>query len=181
TTNYRHTISANGNTIALLTRNSSGDTLRYMLEDQQGSVSSITSSTGTNIVSENFDAFGNRRDATDWSGPPSTTDRNTMDGITRQGYTYQTVLGSMGLNHMNGRVQDAITGRFISADPYITEPTNTQNYNRYSYVYNNPMSNVDPSGFNTNTYDAGGGCTATVDYTIFISGSMRLNGPYGSG
>jgi RHS repeat-associated protein len=72
-----------------------------------------------------------------------------MDAISRQGYTYQTVLGSIGLNHMNGRVQDAMTGRFISADPYITEPTNTQNYNRYSYVYNNPLTNIDPSGFDS--------------------------------
>jgi uncharacterized protein RhaS with RHS repeats len=42
---------------------------------------------------------------------------------------------------------DAITGRFLSADPYISEPGNTQNFNRYGYVYNNPLSYVDPSGF----------------------------------
>jgi RHS repeat-associated protein len=54
---------------------------------------------------------------------------------------------SMGLNHMNGRVQDAITGRFLSADPYIAEPGFTQAWNRYSYVNNNPMSFTDPSGF----------------------------------
>jgi hypothetical protein len=73
---------------------------------------------------------------------------------------------------MNGRVQDAITGRFLSPDPYITEPGNTQNFNRYGYVYNNPMSLVDPSGFaaqscntytvvvqpaSVNTYDDGNG------------------------
>jgi hypothetical protein len=69
----------------------------------------------------------------------------------------------MGLNHMNGRVQDAITGRFLSADPYIPEPGNTQGYNRYSYVMNNPMSWVDPSGFD-GSY---GGCT-------FISMSGKL-------
>ena len=53
----------------------------------------------------------------------------------------------MGLNHMNGRVQDAISGRFISPDPFVTEAGNTQNWNRYAYVYNNPLSYVDPSGF----------------------------------
>ena len=47
----------------------------------------------------------------------------------------------------SGRVQDSVTGRFLSADPYITEPGNTQNFNRYGYVYNNPLSYVDPSGF----------------------------------
>jgi hypothetical protein len=35
----------------------------------------------------------------------------------------------------------------LSADPFITEPGNTQNYNRYSYVNNNPLSFTDPSGF----------------------------------
>ncbi len=53
----------------------------------------------------------------------------------------------MGLNHMNGRVQDAISGRFISPDPFVTEPGNTQNWNRYAYVYNNPLTYIDPSGF----------------------------------
>lgn len=49
-------------------------------------------------------------------------------------------------DHMNGRVQDAITGRFLSADPLI-KVGSTQGLNRYSYVMNNPMSWVDPSGF----------------------------------
>jgi RHS repeat-associated protein len=79
-----------------------------------------------------------------------------MDGVTREGYTFQTVLGSMGLNHMNGRVQDAITGRFLSADPYVQNPS-TQSYNRYSYVNNNPLSYTDPTGFATQARDGAGG------------------------
>jgi RHS repeat-associated protein len=70
-----------------------------------------------------------------------------MDSASREGYTFQTVLGSMGLNHMNGRVQDAVTGRFLSADPQGTNPINTQSYNRYSYVNNNPLTLTDPTGF----------------------------------
>ncbi len=57
------------------------------------------------------------------------------------------MLGAMGLIHMNGRVQDAITGRFLSADPNIPNPGYTQSYNRYAYVNNNPLSFIDPSGF----------------------------------
>jgi RHS repeat-associated protein len=60
------------------------------------------------------------------------------------------VLGiNMGLNHMNGRVEDSIIGRFLSPDPTITDKGNPQNYNRYSYVLNNPLTYVDPSGFAT--------------------------------
>ena len=49
--------------------------------------------------------------------------------------------------HMNGRVQDAVTGRFLSADPYVPDPSNAQDYNRYSYVNSNPLTYMDPSGF----------------------------------
>ncbi|CAC9424010.1 hypothetical protein [uncultured Gammaproteobacteria bacterium] len=52
----------------------------------------------------------------------------------------------MGFIHMNGRVYDPQIGRFLSADPYIQAPYNTQSYNRYSYVMNNPLKYTDPSG-----------------------------------
>jgi hypothetical protein len=63
----------------------------------------------------------------------------------------------MNLNHMNGRVQDAVTGRFLSADPHIPDPGDPQSYNRYSYVINNPLSQTDPTGF-----DNGPGCDQCV-------------------
>ncbi|MBU2988326.1 hypothetical protein KO525_02925 [Psychrosphaera sp. B3R10] len=48
---------------------------------------------------------------------------------------------------MNGRIYDPTLGRFLQADPFIQAPSNLQNYNRYSYVLNNPMSYTDPSGY----------------------------------
>jgi hypothetical protein len=48
---------------------------------------------------------------------------------------------------MGGRIYDATLGRFLQADPFVQAPKNSQNYNRYSYVMNNPMSYTDPSGF----------------------------------
>jgi hypothetical protein len=73
---------------------------------------------------------------------------------------------------MNGRVQDAITGRFLSPDPYITEPGNTQNFNRYGYVYNNPMSLVDPSGFTVDCLE-GSACAGGTDqlHEVVVYGS----------
>ena len=47
---------------------------------------------------------------------------------------------------MNGRVYDPILGRFMSPDNYIQAPDYTQNFNRYSYVLNNPLIYTDPSG-----------------------------------
>ncbi len=48
---------------------------------------------------------------------------------------------------MGERIYDATIGRFLQADPFIQAPLNIQNYNRYSYVMNNPMTYTDPSGF----------------------------------
>ena len=38
--------------------------------------------------------------------------------------------------------------RFISADIFIQSPTNSQSFNRYIYVWNNPLKYTDPSGYN---------------------------------
>jgi hypothetical protein len=45
------------------------------------------------------------------------------------------------------RVYDPSIGRFLSADPTIQYPYNTQDYNRYSYTTNNPLKYVDMNGF----------------------------------
>jgi hypothetical protein len=54
---------------------------------------------------------------------------------------------------MNGRIYDPLLGRFLSADLMVPHPGNLQSYNRYSYVGNNPLSLVDPSGFEDWTPD----------------------------
>ncbi len=48
---------------------------------------------------------------------------------------------------MNGRVYDPQLGRFLSADPFVQLPANSQSYNRYSYALNNPLKYTDPSGY----------------------------------
>jgi hypothetical protein len=50
---------------------------------------------------------------------------------------------------MNGRVYHAALDHFISADPFVQAPFNSQSLNRYSYVFNNPLSFTDPTGFIT--------------------------------
>jgi hypothetical protein len=46
-------------------------------------------------------------------------------------------------------------GRFASADTLVPDPTNPQAYNRYSYVVNNPLKYIDPTGHCHNNYEEG--------------------------
>ena len=52
----------------------------------------------------------------------------------------------------NLHIYDPQLGRFLSPDPYVQAPDFTQNYNRYSYVLNNPLKYTDPTGYR---YDSG--------------------------
>jgi RHS repeat-associated protein len=176
-TDYRHYIYAGGKPVVVVSRTSAGAiNTRSLLTDHQGSISAvITDSTGGFYAKESFTAYGTRRVADTWSGTPSTQDRTAMDGVTREGYTFQTVLGAMGLNHMNGRVQDAVTGRFLSADPNIPGARNTQSYNRYSYVNNNPLTLIDPTGFKDCIETEAGGCVE-----LFVESSRGHGGGPGS-
>jgi RHS repeat-associated protein len=160
-TEYRHYISANGRPVMVIGRTTTDATnFRSLLLDHQGSISTIVNANNaTSYATESFTAYGNRREASSWIGAPTSGELTTMNGVTREGYTFQTVLGSMGLNHMNGRIEDAVTGRFLSPDPRGTILGNTQSWNRYSYVINNPLTMSDPSGFDTFCDDSG--CTVT--------------------
>jgi hypothetical protein len=55
-------------------------------------------------------------------------------------------------------------GRFLSPDPsqlFFADPTNPQSLNLYSYGWNNPLTNIDPSGMDACATDNGNG-TATI-------------------
>src|SRR5690606_4249587 len=47
---------------------------------------------------------------------------------------------------MNARLYDPKLHRFLAPDNFIQDPSNSQNYNRYGYVWNNPLRYNDPRG-----------------------------------
>jgi len=51
-----------------------------------------------------------------------------------------------GLDYASARHYGSSLGRFLSPDPLSGSPSNPQSWNRYSYVYNNPLNATDPSG-----------------------------------
>ncbi|CAN0602599.1 unnamed protein product, partial [Ectocarpus sp. 12 AP-2014] len=95
------------------------------------------------VVTEHlsYDAHGKRR-LSDWqAGVPATP------AETPRGFTGHEHLDGVGLIHMNGRVYAPELGRMLSADPYVQIPETPKGFNRYAYVFNNPLSFTDPSGF----------------------------------
>lgn len=145
-TDYRHMIRAGGSTIIVTRQTGGTNAVNYVTSDHLGSSSAILNSSGAILVNSSFGAFGHRRGA-NWTGFPSSGDWSAIAATTRRGYTDHTMLDNLNLIHMNGRVQDPLLGRFISADPFVPDPLSTQGFNRYSYLENRPLSLVDPSGF----------------------------------
>ncbi len=115
--------------------------LYFLHRDYLGSILMITNAAGEVKEKRHFDAWGNIAKLTDGNG-------NTLTAflITDRGYTGHEHLLGVALIHMNGRLYDPVLHRFLSPDNYVQDPTNTQNFNRYGYVLNNPLSHIDPSG-----------------------------------
>jgi RHS repeat-associated protein len=144
TTTYRHYVSTQDRAVATVSRVGSTNTTQYLHRDHQGSVVEITSASGTLVQSLAYDAWGVRRSPATWAalGSPFAGSESL-----ERGYTGHEHLDRVELIHMNGRVQDPRLGRFISADPTVPQPFDSQSYDRYSYVRNRPTTLVDPSGF----------------------------------
>lgn len=145
---HKHYIIAGNEAVAIRTlRSNSANDTRYLHKDHLGSLDVITNESGSVVLRLGYDAFGKRRGATAWSGTPAAGDWTSIASITHRGFTFHEELDNVDLVHMNGRVYDANIGRFISADPFVQAPLMSQSLNRYSYVLNNPLSLIDPSGY----------------------------------
>lgn len=119
----------------------------YIHKDHLGSLDVVTDSTGAVVDEMSFDAWGQRRHGNNWV-PMTPTELSTYNyTLTTRGFTGHEMLDEVGLIHMNGRIYDQKLGRFMQADPIVQDPMNTQSLNRYSYVLNNPLNAIDPSGF----------------------------------
>ncbi|TFG80063.1 MAG: hypothetical protein E4H19_15875, partial [Chromatiales bacterium] len=157
---YRHYIQSPTGTAAVYLRKSGGspaEATYYVMHDHLGSTDKVVNAAGVvTAVAESFDAFGKRR-GSNWTGPPDVADLAAIGQTTRDGFTGHEHLDNLELINMNGRIYDPVVARFLSADPYVQAPLNSQSLNRYAYVWNNPLSLVDPSGFEGGSPADGGG------------------------
>jgi RHS repeat-associated protein len=65
----------------------------------------------------------------------------------RAGFTGHDQDDDVNLIDMIGRVYDPVTQRFLSVDPPAPDPVDSQAYNPYAYVRNNPLNATDPTGY----------------------------------
>mgnify|MGYP003012503744 FL=1 len=140
-TQKNYYIYAGGQIAAVYTEGSSDAGMYYFHNDHLGSPWLITNASGNEVQRLNFDAWGRRRDASNWSNyvnlPTFKFDR---------GFTGHEHLDMFGLINMNARLYDPLLGRFLSPDPIVQAPEFTQSFNGYTYALNNPLAYTDPNG-----------------------------------
>ena len=105
------------------------------------SIVAITNQSGQVVEKRLFDAWGLIVKVQDIVG-------NVLTGLVAldRGYTGHEHLQGVNLIHMNGRLYDPLVHRFLQPDNFVQELNNTQNFNRYGYVMNNPTKYTDESG-----------------------------------
>src|SRR5262249_9397969 len=123
----------------------------YLHDDNLGSTHLLTNGTATSssplasvIDERSYDTFGKQRNKI-WAsneGPSSEADPRVTTG-----FTGHEADDELGLVNMLGREYDPKIGQFTQPDPLVQAPEFSQSWNRYSYVFNNPLKLIDPSGF----------------------------------
>ena len=161
----RHFINAGGRVVAVFASTGSGSSTitrkDYWHVDHIGSLVAVTDVSGKLTQHYAYDPFGKRRfengnfDTTnalviDWThyvDQTSTGSIVTASAGSSRGFTGHEELDDLGIIHMNGRLYDANIARFMQADPTLQYDRLLQDFNRFSYLMNNPLNAKDPSGF----------------------------------
>ena len=124
--------------------------INYVLSDAQGStravMNSIGSGTSTIVARHDYETFGEELGA--GIGLRKTSQGYSAADGNRQKYGLTERDDVTGLDHTWFRKYEQISGRWTSPDHYSgsTSIGDPQSFNRYSYVSNDPVNLVDPSG-----------------------------------
>ena len=122
---------------------------KFLHKDYLGSILAISDEEGNKLEQRHYDAWGNLTHLQIGNGEVLTgveLEKALGQMLIDRGYTSHEHLWEVGIIHMNGRLYDPLLRRFLNADENIQDLHNTQNYNKYGYVFNNPLMYNDPSG-----------------------------------
>jgi RHS repeat-associated protein len=145
----------------------------YLHRDYQGSIMTITNNLGMIEEKRLFDAWGAIITVENGNGL-------ILNGLTiiDRGYTGHEHIQSMGLINMNGRLYDPKLHRFLQPDNLVQQLENTQNYNRYGYVLNNPLKYTDPSGEEAITLGVAVIIAAAIAITSYTLNALVADVPF---
>ncbi len=133
------------NIVYLKNYTESSGSYKFLHKDYLGSILAITDENGNIKEQRHFDAWGNLTHYKVNGVTKNVNEFNNLSLIDR-GYTSHEHFTEVGIIHMNGRLYDPLLRRFLNADEFIQDPQNTQVYNKYAYVVNNPLLYADVSG-----------------------------------
>ncbi|MED1854846.1 RHS repeat-associated core domain-containing protein, partial [Brevibacillus borstelensis] len=105
----------------------------YYLYNSHGDVVKVVGENGEELNRYEYDTWGNLTAKTEGMSNPFTYSGEILDGET-------------GFYYLRARYYDPTVGRFISEDTYKGQVDNPLTLNRYTYVHNNPLVNIDPTG-----------------------------------
>ncbi len=107
--------------------------VKWLLGDHLGSTSLVYD--GSETIRQGYKAWGERRFILGAEELPTTFR-----------YTGQREEASIGLYDYGARWYDLVLGRFVQPDTIIPGVGNSQAWDRYAYVFNNPLKYNDPTG-----------------------------------
>jgi RHS repeat-associated protein len=136
--------------------------MKYFIHDHLGSIAVVTDGNkyladgitlnpayATAIERDAYDAWGKARVAA--TGADDTSCLLPGQSVTTRGFTGQEEMPSVCLVNYNARIYDPALGKFMTPDDMIPDAYRGQDYNRYTYVGDNPLSYEDPTGHLTCT------------------------------
>lgn len=114
----------------------------YYRKNLQGDIECIYSEAGNKVVTYTYDAWGN---TTSITGTMATS-LGVKNPFRYRSYYFDT---ETGLYYLQSRYYDPQVGRFLNGDePVLIRASGTLlSNNLYSYCENNPVNNIDPTGF----------------------------------
>jgi RHS repeat-associated protein len=144
----------------------------YLHRDPLGSVGAVSDQVGALLHARYYEPFGTLQDK---DGDPAAVPPDDP----RLGFAGHTHDEDLGLIDMQGRIYDPSLRRFLTPDPHVTDPLFGQSYNRYSYVLNNPINLIDPTGFDSESSDYATGCGDVWSCTDYEGGGLVYQGSVG--
>lgn len=147
----------------------------YLHRDNLGSILGITKADGSVVEKRFFDAWGNLKALTNSAGQTTTNTKELANAklFLDRGYTGHEHLWTVGLVNMNARLYDPILRKFLSPDNLVPDVFNTQSYDLYGYVNNNPLLYIDLDG--NDPVSIGIGLTLVIAAAIGITTHIIIN------